>query len=441
MSHESHDNAAKRTGRAYAVLRFRDYRLLWSAEIISTLGTQIQRVAVAWQVFELTGDPLQLGLLGLCRFVPILIFGLAGGVMADRGDRRRTLVTSQLALLAISAILAALTLTGNAHLLVIYLVTIVGAIFSAVAGPTRQALVPLLVPRQEMAGAMTMNILGSQVSAVAGPAIGGLIISQWGLAAAYGLDALSFVAVIVAVLAMRARPEPPVRVLGGWDAALEGLRFLRQSPILLGIMSVDFVATFFGASTVLMPIFATEILGVGPSGLGVLLAAPAAGAVAGSAIMSVARLPVWPGRGVLIAVATYGVCMLGFGLSQTFLISILFLIGSGAADAVSMALRHTMRNLATPDALRGRVAAAHTTFAAGGPQLGEFEAGAVAALVGAGQSVTLGGAGTIIAAMLVAWRVPAIASYQTTKEAPVALSPRESIELQREQQREDAAVP
>ncbi|MDQ3781182.1 MAG: MFS transporter [Chloroflexota bacterium] len=441
MSHESHDNAAKRTGRAYAVLRFRDYRLLWSAEIISTLGTQIQRVAVAWQVFELTGDPLQLGLLGLCRFVPILIFGLAGGVMADRGDRRRTLVTSQLALLAISAILAALTLTGNAHLLVIYLVTIVGAMVSAVAGPTRQALVPLLVPRQEMAGAMTMNILGSQVSAVAGPAIGGLIISQWGLAAAYGLDALSFVAVIVAVLAMRARPEPPVRVLGGWDAALEGLRFLRQSPILLGIMSVDFVATFFGASTVLMPIFATEILGVGPSGLGVLLAAPAAGAVAGSAIMSVARLPAWPGRGVLIAVATYGACMLGFGLSQTFLISILFLIGSGAADAVSMALRHTMRNLATPDALRGRVAAAHTTFAAGGPQLGEFEAGAVAALVGAGQSVTLGGAGTIIAAMLVAWRVPAIASYQTTKEAPVALSPRESIELQREQQREDAAVP
>ena len=441
MTHGSHDNAAKRTGRAYAVLRFRDYRLLWSAEIISTLGTQIQRVAVAWQVFELTGDPLQLGLLGLCRFVPILIFGLAGGVMADRGDRRRTLVTSQLALLAISAILAALTLAGNAHLLVIYLVTIVGAIFSAVAVPTRQALVPLLVPRQEMAGAMTMNILGSQVSAVAGPAIGGLIISQWGLAAAYGLDALTFVAVIVAVLAMRARPEPPVRMLGGWGAALEGLRFLRQSPILLGIMSVDFVATFFGASTVLMPIFATEILGVGPSGLGVLLAAPAAGAVAGSAIMSVSRLPAWPGRGVLIAVATYGACMLGFGLSQTFLISILFLIGSGAADAVSMALRHTMRNLATPDALRGRVAAAHTTFAAGGPQLGEFEAGAVAALVGAGQSVTLGGAGTIIAAMLVAWRVPAIASYQTTQEAPATLSPREAIEIQREQQREDAAVP
>ncbi|MBA3644221.1 MAG: MFS transporter, partial [Chloroflexia bacterium] len=281
----------------------------------------------------------------------------------------------------------------------------------------------------------------SQVSAVAGPAIGGLIISQWGLAAAYGLDALTFVAVIVAVLAMRARPEPPVRMLGGWGAALEGLRFLRQSPILLGIMSVDFVATFFGASTVLMPIFATEILGVGPSGLGVLLAAPAAGAVAGSAIMSVARLPAWPGRGVLIAVATYGACMLGFGLSQTFLISILFLIGSGAADAVSMALRHTMRNLATPDALRGRVAAAHTTFAAGGPQLGEFEAGAVAALIGTGQSVTVGGAGTIIAAMLVAWRVPAIASYQTTKEAPAALSPREAIAIQHEQQREDAAVP
>ncbi len=336
-----------------------------------------------------------------------------------------------MALLAISALLAALTITDNANLIVIYLVTIVGATVGAVATPTRQALVPLLVPRREMAGAMTMNILGSQMSAVGGPAVGGLIISQWGLAAAYSIDALSFVAVIAAVIAMRTRPETPVHLLGGWAAALEGLRFLRASPILLGIMSIDFIATFFGASTVLMPIFATEILGVGPSGLGLLLAAPAAGAVLGSAVMSIAHMPARPGRGVLIAVVAYGACMLGFGLSRTFLISILWLIGSGAADAVSMALRHTVRNLATPDALRGRVAAAHTTFAAGGPQLGEFEAGAVAALVDAGTSVTLGGASTILAAAFVAWRVPAIARYRTVRESTDVPPPRDAGSRQR----------
>ncbi len=402
------------TGRAYEALRHRDYRLLWAAEVVSTLGTQVQRVAIAWHVFELTGDPLQLGLLGLCRFVPLLLFGIAGGVVADRHDRRRTLVVSQLVLLLTSATLAGLTRAGAVDLLAIYAITALSATVGAVANPTRQALVPLLVPRAELGGAMTMNILGGQVAAVAGPAVGGVIIAQAGLAAAYGLDALSFAAVVGAVLAMRARPAAAPSPLRGWEAAREGLRFLRESPVLLGVMSLDFLATFFGASTTLMPIFADRVLGVGPSGLGLLLAAPAAGAVVGSAVMGVARLPARPGLGVLVAVAVYGGCVLGFGLSRVFWLSLLALAGSGAADAVSMALRHTLRNLATPDALRGRIAAAHSTFAAGGPQLGEFEAGVVAALAGAPAAVALGGAGTVLAAAAVAARVPAIAAYRAT---------------------------
>ena len=191
--------------RAYRTLRHRDYRLLWGTEAVSTLGTQVQRVAVTWQVFELTRDPLQLGLLGLCRFVPILLFGIAGGVVADRRDRRRTLVASQAVLLLLSAVLAGMTASGAVNLLAIYAITVLAATASAVAGPTRQALVPLLVPRTELVGAMTMNILAMQTAAVAGPALGGLLIARVGVASAYALDALSFAAVIAAVLAMRAR--------------------------------------------------------------------------------------------------------------------------------------------------------------------------------------------------------------------------------------------
>lgn len=404
--------------RAYTVLRHRDYRLLWGAELVSTLGSQTQRVAIAWQVFELTGDPLQLGLLGLFRFVPVFAFGLVGGVVADRRDRRRTLLATQSVLLLTSALLAGLTITGAASIAWIYGVTFVSATVGAVGNPARQALIPALVPRGEIAGAMSMSIFGSQVAAVSGPALGGLTIGVAGVATAYVLDAVTFAAVIAAALAIRARPTVVAATGSGLAAAIEGLRFLRGSPILLGVMSVDFLATFFGASTYLMPVFAEEILGVGPQGLGLLLAAPAAGAVLGSVAMGSIRMPARPGAGVLLAVAAYGACILGFGLSRHVGLSLAFLAASGAADAVSMALRHTVRNLATPDALRGRIAAAHSTFAMGGPQLGEFEAGAVAAVAGAGTSVALGGLGTLLTVAVVARRVPAIARYRVTGDTP-----------------------
>jgi hypothetical protein len=215
------------------------------------------------------------------------------------------------------------------------------------------------------------------------------------------------------VLALHARPRVAVASVGGFAAAREGLRFLRGSPVLLGVMSVDFLATFFAASMVLMPVFAEEILDIGAEGLGLLYAAPAFGAVVGSLVMSFARIPHRPGAGVLAAIAIYGVCIVGFGLSVNLWLSLALLAVSGAADAVSMTLRHTIRNLATPDALRGRVAAAHSMFAMGGPQLGEFEAGAAARLIGAGPSVALGGLGTLVAVGVVALLVPGIARYRT----------------------------
>ena len=398
--------------KPYRTLRHRDFRLLWSAELLSTSGTQIQRVALAWQVYDLTGDPLQLGLLGLVRFFPVAGFGLFGGVMADRRDRRRLLLVSQLGLLTTSGCLAALTALDAISVAAIYAVTFVAAAVAAVGGPSRQALIPALVPEREIAGAFTMNTLIFHVAAVSGPAVGGLIIAQFGVAVAYSVDAATFLVVIAAVLAMRARPVVAARTAGGLALALEGLRFVRGTPILLGVMSLDFVATFFGASNTLMPIFAEEILDVGPRGLGLLLAAPAAGALAGSIIMSARRVPSRPGLGVLVAVAIYGAALAGFGLSTSFPLSLAFLAASGAADAVSMALRLTVRTVVTPDALRGRIAAVHSTFAMGGPQLGEFEAGLVAALLGAGPSVALGGLATVAAAIVTARLFPAIARYR-----------------------------
>lgn len=400
------------TRRAYLALRHRDYRLLWSANSISALGTQMQRVAVGWQIFVLTHDPLQLGLLGLVRFFPVLVIGLAGGVIADRYDRRRTLVATQFALMLTSATFAITTANGSISMPLIYALTFVAACVGAISNPTQQALLPALVPRQELAGAVTLGILASQTASITGPAIGGVIVGHGGLSIAYGLDALSFAVVIVAVLLMRVHAVPAPMTTRGIGAIKQGLMFLWGVPILLGVMAIDFVATFFGASTTLMPVFADQILHIGASGLGLLLSAPAAGAVLGSLVMSVMHVPRRPGLGIAVAILIYGGCLAGFGMSRLLPLSLLFLAGSGAADAVSMALRATIRNLITPDHFRGRVAAAHSTFAMGGPQLGEFESGLIASWIGVSWAVVSGGLLTMVSCLIMVRKVPTIITYR-----------------------------
>lgn len=398
--------------RAFRTLRYRDFRLLWGAETISTGGTYINRAAMAWQVYALTGSTVDLGLLGLVRFFPLVFFGIAGGVIADRGDRRRTLVVSQLILLAASLLLGGLTFAGSVTIWAIYAVAFVDGSVSAVSNPTRQAIIPSLVPRESLGGASTMNNLGFHVSAVCGPAIGGFVIGFAGVEWAYVLDAASFAVVAAAALAIRTPITPVAITTTGLAAALEGIRFLRRTPVLLGVMVTDAVATFFGVTSLLMPVFAEEVFDVGPEGLGLLLAAPAAGAVVTSGILSAIRLPNRAGLGVLLSVAVYGLAMLGFGLTGSFALALGFLALSGASDAVSMVYRHTVRAVLTPDALRGRVAALHRTLGVGGPQLGEFEAGLVASLIGAGPAVALGGALATISAGVIAAKMPAITRYR-----------------------------
>src|SRR5215217_6711858 len=404
--------ASPRHERLFRVLRYRDFRLIWSAEALSQTGTQIQRVAVAWQVFELTGDPFHLGLLGLVRFVPLFLFGLVGGVVADRYDRRQILILSQLALMTVASAFAGLTATGSITLAWIYGLTALSSLFGAVAAPTRHALIPTLVPTASIPAAMSMGVLAFQGAGMAGPAVGGVLVASAGIAPSYAVDALSFGLVAISAFALHSRPTRSAPVISGRAAAIEGLQFLRASPVLLGTMSLDFLASFFGASTTLMPIFASEIFGGGPQTLGWLLTAPAAGAVAGATIMASRRPLTRPGVGILGAIVVFGLSITAFALSHNLWFALAFLAASGAADSVSVSQRHTLRNLLTPDRLRGRVAAAHSTFAAGGPQLGDLRSGIVASWTGAPVAVAIGGLAAALTALLVARRVPGIVGFR-----------------------------
>jgi hypothetical protein len=265
---------------------------------------------------------------------------------------------------------------------------------------------------------MTMGVLSFQTAGMIGPALGGALIASVGLTGSYAIDAITFGLVALAAYALCTRPGRATSILSGREAILEGLRFLRQMPTLLGTMSLDFVANFFGASTTLMPIFAADILGGGPQTLGWLLAAPAIGAVSGASVLASRRPLTRPGLGILVAVIFYGACIAAFAVSRSLWLSLALLAGSGVADSVSVAQRHTLRNLLTPDHLRGRVAAAHSTFAGGGPQLGEFEAGVVARWTSAPVAVAIGGLGTIAAALIIWKRVPGIAAFGWTSLDP-----------------------
>lgn len=398
----------------FPALQSADFRSLWLGQIISAAGSQMQFAALNWQIYALTGDPLYLGLIGLVRVVPILLFSLLGGTVADAHDRRRLMLVTQSTMAAVAAALALLTYWGRASVGGIYLLSAVGAAAIAFDNPARQALLPSLVPREHLPNAFALNSTGMQVATICGPMLGGLVISWFGVAPAYALNALSFLAVIVALLRMRYRPNPETATAGSvsLDALKEGLQFVWRTPILVQTMTLDFFATFFSSATALLPVFARDILKVGPAGFGVLSAAPAAGSLITGVVLSLLPPIVRQGRVLLWAVVIYGVATIGFGISQAFWLSFLFLAGTGAADTVSTILRQTIRQTITPDRLRGRMVSVNMIFFMGGPQLGELEAGVVARWIGAPLSVITGGFGCLFAALIVARLAPGLRHYR-----------------------------
>jgi MFS family permease len=395
----------------FAALRHRDFRLLWLGQLISQAGSMMQVVAINWHISVLTNyNPLALGLVGLSRVVPIIFFSLVGGAVADAHDRRKVMLVTQSAMAIFAAMLGLLTDRGLQTVWPIYLLNALAASASAFDSPARQALIPSLVPREHLANALSLNSIMFDVATIIGPMLAGLIIGVSDVAIVYWINAISFLAVIGALLIMHPTKQEVIRSASA-GAVREGLRFVFRQPIVRSTMLLDFFATLFSSANQLLPIFAAQILQVGAIGYGLLTAAAAIGSlIAGSAMGFITRIR-RPGAVILWAVAIYGLATLIFGLSRSFVVSLLMLAATGASDTVSMILRQTIRQVVTPDELRGRMTSVNMIFFMGGPQLGELEAGLVAALFSAPVSVVTGGIGCLIAVAVTAWKAPMLRKF------------------------------
>jgi MFS family permease len=376
----------------------------------------MQFVAINWHVYLLTKSAFALGLVGLFRGVPIIFCSLAGGVVADALDRKRLMVVTQSVMLASAALLTVGTLAGLASVWPIYILSAFASAASAFDVPARQALMPTLVPAEDFPNAISLGIAVFNVATIAGPAIAGFLLAESGPAVIYGINALSFLAVIAALIAMRTSGKPNLdsepRNALSFAALKEGLRFVWHTPIIVQTMTLDFAATFFASATLLLPIFAQERLHVGARGYGFLAAAPAIGSVLTALLM--ARLGSFrrQGRLVVSSVAVFGVATALFGISTIYWFSLLMLGTTGAADTVSTVLRQTIRQLVTPNHLRGRMTSINMMFFMGGPQLGELEAGTLAALIGAPLSVVIGGVGSLICAAIAAVKSKSLMEFE-----------------------------
>jgi len=410
----------------FAALRHRNYRLIWIGQGISFSGSMMQSAALLWHVSLLVPagqKGLALGLVGLSRVVPIVAFSLISGVIADAVDRRRLMLVTQTAMALIALALALYAFKGGTLLWPIYGLSALGAAAGAFDGPARQSLVPTLVPREDLPNAISLNTIMFQVAAVLGPSIAGLVIATLGVGWVYALNAVSFVAVIVALLAMRGLVETAAheRSEVSLAAAAEGLKFVFSQPLIRSTMLLDFFATFFSSATALLPIFAQDILKVGATGYGWLYAAPSVGAMlAGAVMVRVSQKIDHRGRVLLVAVAFYGLATVVFGFSRIFWVTFLCLAATGAADTVSMVLRNVVRQLATPDRMRGRMTSVNMIFFMGGPQLGELEAGLMAQAFSAPISVVTGGIGCLVATGVTAWRTPVLRGYRKDAAPVVA---------------------
>jgi MFS family permease len=404
---------------ALSALRHRNFRLIWIGLLLSFTGTWMQNAALLWHVSLLVPPErkaLALGIVGLVRFVPIVIFSIISGVVADASDRRKLMLLTQTGSAIVAVGLALLAFSGNTSVLPVYALAALSSVVGAFDLPARQSLVPSLVPREDLPNAITLNTIMQQTSQVLGPALGGIVIASSSVGWAYVFNAVSFAAVIVALLQMRnapGRPEHPTSHDAlSWRAALEGLRFVFRSPLIRSTMLLDFFATFFSSATALLPIFAQDILKVGATGYGWLYAAPACGAVMMSAAMVFLTSRIKRRGPVLLwAIGLYGLATVVFGLSRSFWITFAALALTGTADTISMVIRNIVRQLETPDRLRGRMVGVNMVFFVGGPQLGELEAGAIANWLGAPFSVISGGVGCLVAVACIAATTPQLRRY------------------------------
>jgi MFS family permease len=379
--------------------------------LLSSVGSQFTTVAMAWQIYELTDSPLQIGLIGLARAVPQIAILLFGGLLADAMNRRRLMMLTQASLFGVSGALALLTLVGSATPSRLYVATIFLALFSSLEAPSRQAIVSNLVPREVLSRALAMHSSQRQIAVIAGPSVAGP-------ALCYAVDAFSWLIMLAALALIRTRlPER-----GGWrtvslHALGAGLRFVWRHPVIFPLLIMDFGANLFGTVRALLPVFARDILLVGPEGLGMLYAASAVGSLLGAVGFSVLGRTSRAGRWILGGVTVYGVCVILFAQSQSFWFSVACLVGYGIGDTISAILRATINQLSTPDELRGRMASIHSLFTNSGPQLGQFQAGALASLFSAEIAATSGGLIILLIVAVLALGFPKVREYRIAENS------------------------
>jgi MFS family permease len=390
-----------------AAFRYRDFRLSLAAGVVSVLAMQMQSVAIGWQVYDLTHRPFDLGMVGLAQFVPAISLSLVAGQTADRYDRRAILRICQLGQAVCSLLLCLQASLGVASPAPIYAILILMGISRAFSAPASQALLPHLVPVEHFSNAVTWGHSVRQVSTMVGPALGGVIYGVAnGASAVYATSAVLCLFAFVWTSLIETRTGRLQKESPSLQTLLAGVRYVWQEKIVLGCISLDLFAVLLGGAVALLPVYARDILHVGPLGLGFLRTAPAVGAASMGAFLAYRPLRKKAGDTMLVAVALFGVATIVFGLSRSFALSLFALAASGAADMVSVVIRLTLVQLSTPAAMRGRVSAVNMAFINASNELGEFESGITAALWGAVPAVLVGGVGTCVVVGLWAWLFP-----------------------------------
>ena len=398
-------------------LTHRNFRLLWLGTLVSMSGSFMRTAALLWHV-SLLAPPekkaLALGIVGLVRVAPIILFSFVSGIVADASDRRKLMMLTNVSMMAISGLLAFVAFTGRDTLAVVYLLAGASAAMGSFDNPARQSLFPSLVPREHLQNAISVNSTMMQASSVLGPMLGGLIIALGGVAWVYAFDAATFLVLELMLFLMKdvpVRPEAERSELS-LRAGIEGVRWVFRHPLIRSTMLLDFFATFFASAEALLPIFAQDILRVGPRGYGLLAGAPAMGAM----LTSVLMLPLVPrierrGRVLMGSIIAYALATIAFGVSTAFWLTFCCLLVVGASDMVSTVLRNIIRHMHTPDSMRGRMTSVNMMFFMGGPQLGELEAGLVAQALGPAVSVASGGFACLVAVLWIGWKTPSLVGY------------------------------
>ncbi len=414
--------------KRFAAFQHRDYRLLFFGRLPSVLGNQMQRTTIAWHIYELLSDAsysielfgrtialdiqaLGLGTIGIASIIPVFIFGLFGGIVADSFDRRRILIIAQIVATIGAALLTWLTFTDQITQGFLFGFVAFTAAINAFELPAIQALSPNLVPKKDFANAVSLNTILQYAGSIAGPGIAGWLIANTTIGNVYLVNTISFGSMIIALLMMQHRSKLPATHNFSLNGIKEGLRYTFSNRLVRGTMFIDFWATFFSSARSLLPIIADRILGMGAEGYGYLATAQPVGAVIAGLILAARTEIRQQGKVLLVSVAIFGLATIFFGLSTIFALSYFFFAITGAADTVSSVIRGTIRQINTPDELRGRMTSINMMFFMGGPQLGEFEAGTVASFFGAPFAIVSGGMATIGMTIYMAGRYPSLRKY------------------------------